>query len=153
MSADWSFASNVGTIQLTNVSRFLSIQAATPHVRYGAWTHGDTLMLLTAHTSDYLDAVAAELFFSVAGVEDVRRKDEDGLVRYYVLGSYLDRAQRNRLVDAEIELSDHPCATGKLISMEIIDRFGREQSADPALERMRRVTLPYISAISSAGAR
>jgi len=110
-------------------------------------------MLLTAHTSDHLDAVAAERFFSVPGVEDVRRKDENGVVRYYVLGSYLDRAQRNRLVDVEIELSDHPCATGKLISMEIIDRFGREQSVDPALERMRRVILPYISAISSAGAR
>ncbi len=110
-------------------------------------------MLHAAHTSDQLDTLAAKLFFSVPGVEDVRRKDEDELVKYYVWGSYLDRTQRNRLVDIELELSDHPCATGKLISMEIIDRFGREQPTDPSLERMRRVVLPYIGAISSAGAR
>jgi len=97
-----------------------------------------------------LDKAAANRFYGIPGVEEVRREDLAQGVVFWVRGSNLSDEALDAIVDAKWSLLDEfpECP----VHLEIVDRFGREPLHSSFWEDLPLVRpATYLSATTSPG--
>lgn len=97
-----------------------------------------------------LEKAAADSFYDIPGVEEVRREDLAQGVVFWVRGSNLSDEALDAIIDAKWSLVDE--FPKRPIHLEIIDRFGREPLHSGFWENLPLVrSATYLSATTSPG--